>query len=71
MIGRKKQEDSLIYYSSKIKTVHKAHQSSYCIIGFTDQGTKQKKKSYQFPSENQMKSNTNQFKDFYFDSLHD
>lgn len=44
MIGRKKQEDSLIYYSSNIKTVHKAHQSSYCIIGFTDQGTKQNKK---------------------------
>lgn len=42
MTGRKKQEDSLIYYSSKIKTVHEAHQSSYCINGFTDPGTKNK-----------------------------
>lgn len=49
MTGRKKQEDSLIYYSSKIKTVHKAHQSSYCIIGFTDQGTKNEKNHTDFP----------------------
>lgn len=41
MTDRKKQEVCLIYYSSKI-TIYKARQSSYCIIGFADRGTKKK-----------------------------